>query len=75
MTTHNITKKTEIQNLTRRKFLTKSCIALSGAATGLKVHKTWAQERSRSTEIKKIDPGYIGPQFFDEKEEQALMEI
>lgn len=75
MNTQNITKETKIQNLTRRKFLKTSCIALSGAATGFSTQRLRGEERSRSTEIPKINPGYIGPQFFDEKEEQALMEV
>ncbi|MHC4727020.1 MAG: DegT/DnrJ/EryC1/StrS family aminotransferase [Planctomycetota bacterium] len=75
MTTQNITKETEIQNLTRRKFLTTSCIALSGAATGLGTQRLMAQGRPKQTGMPKIDPGYIGPQFFDKQEEQALMEV
>jgi len=75
MNTQNITKNTENQSITRRKFLTTSCIALSGAATGLGTQRLFGNEKSRPTEIPKIDPGYIGPQFFDRHEEQALMEV
>ena len=63
------------QNITRRNFLTTSCIALSGAATGLGTQRLLGKERTKQTEIPKIDPGYIGPQFFDRHEEQALMEV
>ncbi len=75
MTIHNITQKPLNQNLTRRSFLRSSCIALSGAATGFSTQNLIGKEKTKSTEIPKINPGYIGPQFFDEKEEQALMEV
>ncbi|MBW7990524.1 MAG: DegT/DnrJ/EryC1/StrS family aminotransferase [Planctomycetes bacterium] len=73
MTTQNITKNTEKQSITRRNFLKTSCIALSGAATGFGTQRLMGKERS--TEIPNINPGYIGPQFFDRHEEQALMEV
>ncbi|MCP4259231.1 MAG: DegT/DnrJ/EryC1/StrS family aminotransferase [Planctomycetes bacterium] len=75
MSTQNIIKETEIQNLTRRKFLTTSCIALTGAATGLGTQRLMGQGRPKQTGMLKIDPGYIGPQFFDKHEEEALMEV
>lgn len=75
MTTQNITKEIEIQNLTRRKFLTTSCIALSGAATGFGAQRLMGKERPKPTEMPNISPGYIGPQFFDRHEEEALMEV
>ncbi|MCP4610758.1 MAG: DegT/DnrJ/EryC1/StrS family aminotransferase [Planctomycetes bacterium] len=61
------------QNITRRNFLTTSCIALSGAATGLGTQRLMGKEKA--TKISNINPGYIGPQFFDRREEQALMEV
>jgi 8-amino-3,8-dideoxy-alpha-D-manno-octulosonate transaminase len=72
MTIHNITEK---QDLTRRKFLTTSCIALSGAAAGIGTKPLFGGQRSQTEAIPRISPGYIGPQFFDEAEEQALMEV
>jgi 8-amino-3,8-dideoxy-alpha-D-manno-octulosonate transaminase len=75
MNMQNITKDTRKQNLTRRKFLTKGCLALSGAAIGLRARKLPGGEGPKSTEMPNIDPGYVGPQFFDEREEQALMEV
>ncbi len=73
MNTQNITKNTESKSITRRNFLTTSCIALSGAATGFGTQSLLGKERA--TEIPNINPGYIGPQFFDRHEEQALMEV
>jgi dTDP-4-amino-4,6-dideoxygalactose transaminase len=63
------------QNLTRRKFLTSSCLAVSGAAAGLTTNRLLGQAAPKQEEIPNIDPGYIGPQFFDKHEEQALMEV
>jgi dTDP-4-amino-4,6-dideoxygalactose transaminase len=64
-----------IQNLTRREFLTTSCIALSGAGIGSSAQKLRAQDRPKPVEAPDIEPGYIGPQFFDEHEEQALLDV
>ena len=51
--------------------MTTSCAALSGAAIAF-----GAKELSGAhTDVPNIDPGYIGPQFFDEREEQALLEV
>ena len=63
------------QNLTRRKFLTTSCMALSGAAAGFGTRRLWGQAPATPAEVPNINPGYIGPQFFDENEEQALLEV
>ena len=64
-----------ITNLTRRDFLTKSCIALSAVRVGSGAQRLMAQETSKPPDVPDIDPGYIGPQFFDEAEEQALLEV
>ncbi|MHC4541903.1 MAG: DegT/DnrJ/EryC1/StrS family aminotransferase [Planctomycetota bacterium] len=63
------------EKLTRRKFLTTSCIALSAAGAGSGVQKLWGRASPRPVEVPDIQPGYIGPQFFDECEEQALLEV
>ena len=83
MTTQNVTKAcpersrrdAKDQNVTRRKFLTTSCIALSSAAAGFGTQRLLAKERPKPTAVPNIDPGYIGPQFFDEREEEALLEV
>jgi 8-amino-3,8-dideoxy-alpha-D-manno-octulosonate transaminase len=75
MTTHNVTKNTEAQNLTRREFLTTSCLALSSTGIGLGAQRLLGEENPELVTVSKIDPGYIGPQFFDEREEEALLEV
>jgi len=75
MTKQNVTKDAKNKNVTRRNFLTTSCIALSSAATGFGTQRLLAKERPKPTAVPNIDPGYIGPQFFDEREEEALLEV
>jgi 8-amino-3,8-dideoxy-alpha-D-manno-octulosonate transaminase len=67
--------KGTIENLTRRQFLTTSCIALSTVGIGSGAQKLPGQETSKPLDAPDIDPGYIGPQFFDEAEERALLEV
>jgi len=50
-------------------------MALSGTAIGLGTQRLLGREGTTAPSIPNIDPGYIGPQFFDEREEQALMEV
>ena len=75
MTTKNIVINTKNKILTRRKFLTTSCIALSGATVGLGSKRLLGQATPKPADPPNIDPGYIGPQFFDKNEEQALLEV
>jgi dTDP-4-amino-4,6-dideoxygalactose transaminase len=75
MTTQNATKIARKQNLTRRHFLSTSCMALSGTAIGLGAQRLLGREGTTAQPIPNINPGYIGPQFFDEREERALMEV
>ena len=75
MITQNIAKQMTGGKITRRKLLTKSCMALSGAMIGLSAQNVSGKENAKEAETIKIDPGYIGPQYFDEREEQALMEV
>lgn len=63
------------KNLTRRDFLTTSCIALSAAGLGSGAGRLVGQEASKPLDVPDINPGYIGPQFFDEAEERALLEV
>jgi len=68
-------KDAKNQNFTRREFLAIGCIAASGAGIGSAAKRLWAQENAKSPEPPNINPGYIGPQFFDKQEEQALLEV
>ena len=69
--------KAGMQNgtLTRRRFLTTSCLAASAVGIGLGSRPLWGQGTPAAAGIDRIDPGYIGPQFFDEREQQALMDV
>ena len=67
--------KGTMENLTRRAFLTGSCIALSAAGIGSGAGRLVGQETSKPLDAPDINPGYIGPQFFDEAEERALLDV
>ena len=60
-------------DITRRRFLATTCLAVSGAGLGLPTRRLWGA--SSPSAVPNIDPGYIGPQFFDEREEEALLEV
>jgi len=75
MDAKNIIKIAGNRNFTRRRFLSASCLAVSGTALALSSRKLPGQESTTSNVMPDIDPGYIGPQFFDEREQQALMEV
>jgi 8-amino-3,8-dideoxy-alpha-D-manno-octulosonate transaminase len=75
MNEKNITKRAETPNLTRREFLRAGSFAVSGAGIGLCAQGLLGQERSKPADVPNIDPGYIGPQFFDKREEEALLEV
>jgi len=75
MSAENHTKIAGSKNFTRREFLSTSCLALSGTTLALNAQKLPGQESTNSSAIPDINPGYIGPQFFDEQEEQALLEV
>jgi len=74
MRTRNTLEDSGRRALTRRRFLKNSCLGVCAARVGLGGKPLWGQTASAAT-VDKIEPGYIGPQFFDEQEEQALMEV
>ena len=75
MNTQNITKNAEISNLTRREFLGAGSLAVSGVGVGFGATRLLGQVGTKPIDIPNIDPGYIGPQFFDKREEEALLEV
>jgi 8-amino-3,8-dideoxy-alpha-D-manno-octulosonate transaminase len=75
MTAKNHVRIAGGNNFTRRQFLSKSCMALSGTTLALGVKKLPGQDNTTSNTMPDIDPGYVGPQFFDEREEKALLEV
>jgi len=62
-------------HLSRRQFLTTSCLGVCGATIGLRTTRLMAGQAATSSELPNMDPGYIGPQFFDKREEDALREV
>jgi 8-amino-3,8-dideoxy-alpha-D-manno-octulosonate transaminase len=74
MTPQRITGDVKPCHLSRRDFLGASCLAASAAGMGLSVRHARAGA-APSAAVPNIDPGFVGPQFFDEKEEQALHEV
>jgi len=62
-------------NLNRRQFLSGGCAALSAAAVGIGTQTLLGADTRTPADIPNIDPGFVGPQFFDKREEQALLEV
>jgi 8-amino-3,8-dideoxy-alpha-D-manno-octulosonate transaminase len=75
MNAEKVVKIAGNHNVTRREFLSKSCLAISGTALALNSQELLGRQSTTSNAMPNIDPGYIGPQFFDEREEQALLEV
>lgn len=65
----------EVSQLSRRQFLATSCLGVCGAGLGLGTRRVTAGQAAQSAELPNIDPGYVGPQFFDKREEEALREV
>ncbi len=75
------------RTLSRRGFLAKGCLAASALGTeGARANPQSAimsppastggrNPPSPGPGLAEIDPGFVGPQFFDEKEQQALREV
>ena len=70
-----MTKNAQDKDLTRREFLRTGCLALSSTGIGLGAQRLLGEESPKPTEAQNISPGYIGPQFFDKHEEEALLEV
>jgi len=62
-------------HLSRRQFLMTSCLGVCGAGIGLQAARVMAQPAGASAEVTNINPGYVGPQFFDKREQEALQEV
>jgi 8-amino-3,8-dideoxy-alpha-D-manno-octulosonate transaminase len=48
---------------------------LSASTLALGTPSLGGAENPKSTDLPNIDPGFVGPQFFDKQEEQALQEV
>ncbi len=75
MTTNRMRQVSAIPDLTRRQFLAAGTAALAGTAVGFTAPDLLAAEGASPGEAPDIDPGFVGPQFFDQQEEQALLEV
>jgi 8-amino-3,8-dideoxy-alpha-D-manno-octulosonate transaminase len=78
MTAHQNPDHAHPRNLTRRSFLARSCVAVP--ALGMPATLAGSQSATRrpppaAPGIAAIEPGYVGPQFFDDQERQALQEV
>ncbi len=62
-------------NLTRRQFLAAGSAVVAGTAIGLRAQESPGAKGTKITEVPNIDPGFVGPQFFDKQEEQSLLEV
>ena len=69
MTAHQIPNSVDPHHLSRRGFLARSCLAASVGGTGLWAGRLPGGQAAKSSEVPEIDPGYVGPQFFDEREQ------
>ncbi len=63
------------RSLSRREFLMTSCLAASISSSTLSTSPALGADHLDSTEVMNIEPGFVGPQFFDEREERALMDV
>ncbi len=72
MSMHNTTNRGP-SSLSRRQFLAASCLGVCGAGVGTK--PLVAGQPGKAADVPDIDPGYVGPQFFDKREEEALQEV
>jgi dTDP-4-amino-4,6-dideoxygalactose transaminase len=61
---------TPTRSLSRRGFLAQTCLA----ASALRIQAAPANS-SPPPNASEIDPGFVGPQFFDEQEQRALREV
>lgn len=75
MTTQHPVEEPAGSGPTRRQFLTTGTVALTATAVGLNSRQSAAAEGAVTGEPPDIDPGFVGPQFFDDQERQALMEV
>lgn len=60
-----------VSEFTRREFLAGGLAAVAATATGLGAEASTPGAEA----IGPIDPGYVGPQFFDQQEMEALREV
>ncbi|MGE5610681.1 MAG: DegT/DnrJ/EryC1/StrS family aminotransferase [Bacillota bacterium] len=75
MTTPHNNPSVENPNPNRREVLAAGCAALSAAAIGLGTRTLLGASTPEPAQMPIIDPGFVGPQFFDKSETDALLEV
>jgi 8-amino-3,8-dideoxy-alpha-D-manno-octulosonate transaminase len=75
MTDRKAPSNSPSHGVSRRDFLTAGCLAASAAGIGWRAGGLSGGQTPGTGEIPHIDPGYLGPQFFDKQEERALLEV
>lgn len=75
MSRRSDSKSRENSGLTRRSFVAAGVGAWSAAAFSTKSRGALAHAASTPPDIDRIDPGYVGPQFYDELEKRALLDV
>jgi 8-amino-3,8-dideoxy-alpha-D-manno-octulosonate transaminase len=75
MSQYVLRDKTVEKKLSRRSFMKVSAGTLTAATFGLSTPPARSLAASSGETISKIDPGYVGPQFYDRLEEQGLQEV
>ena len=75
MSAYRTSSSVSSQGISRRDFLTAGCLAASAVGVGDLAAPLSGGQTPGPEGGPDIDPGYIGPQFFDEREQQALREV
>jgi len=75
MTTNRINQIGQPGRFSRRRFLTGTCLAASSVRLQGAAANPQSTSRNPPAEVGPIEPGYVGPQFFDERERQALLDV
>jgi len=74
MITHD-TKNVGNRDMSRREFLATGCLTMPAIGIGFGTRSLLAKAGAGPAEIGRIDPGFIGPQFFDKHEAEALLDV
>lgn len=72
MAAREVRSNVDFRGISRRDLLTAGCLAASAAGVGLHARSAGG---AQAGDIPNIDPGYVGPQFFDKREEKSLLDV
>lgn len=71
---HRANPKTSSSSFTRRDFIKRSVTHTALLSTGLLINTQTAKSAEDNT-VKPISPGFVGTQYYDEKEQSALNDV